>query len=60
MLSDRANATSVIPVCSAMRSAIVVGAEMATRIGIRMVAVFCTISKLQRLVITANPASGSI
>src|SRR4051794_37176314 len=60
MLSDRANATSVIPVCSATRSAIVVGAEIATRMGIRIITAFCTISKLQRLVITANPASGSI
>lgn len=57
--SDRANAIKVIPVCCAMRSAIVVGAEIATRIGIPIVAAFCTISKLQRLVITVKPAAGS-
>jgi hypothetical protein len=35
MLSGRANATSVVPVCSEVGSAVVVGAEMATRTGIR-------------------------
>ena len=40
MLSDRASATRVIPVRSAMRSAIVVGAEIATRTGMRTVAAF--------------------
>ncbi len=40
-----------------MRIAIVVGAEIATRMGIPGVAAFSTISKLQRLVISAKPAS---
>jgi hypothetical protein len=41
-----------------MQRTIVVGAEIATAMGIPTLAAFCSILKPQRLVITATPLSG--
>ena len=55
----RVKPTSVRPEASATRTASAVGPEIAARSGAPRTQVFCTISKLARLVTTTKPSSSA-
>ena len=55
--SARAMPTSVMPACSAMRTASAVGADTATTTGAPSIAAFCTISTEMRLDSSSSPSA---